>query len=492
MLVADFQARIVAVNPAAATLSGWDEAELSGANFLELIHPEDLEKTLAEMARLARGEVTQRFEIRVLRKDRGWLWSSWTAAPAEGLIYAVGRDVTREKLAATELEQAQAALRQAQKMEAVGQLTGGIAHDFNNLLTGVLGSLDLLERRVRQGRIGEIDRYLDAASSCARRAAALTQRLLAFSRRQPLDPRPVDVNALVRSMDELLRRTLGEKIALSFVCAEGLWPTRCDAHQLESAVLNLAINARDAMPDGGELVVETANVRFDKLSPAPDPELTCGDYVRLSVRDAGAGIPADILHRVVEPFFTTKPIGQGTGLGLSMIYGFARQSDGHLHIASEPGRGTTVTLWLPRHSEAVDSEDDTGRPDLNEAPVARDKVVLVVEDEEAVREVVVEVLTELGCTVLEAVDGPAGLQALQTDRRIDLLVTDVGLPGLNGRQLADAGRALRPALRVLFMTGYAATATAGGFLEPGMEMVTKPFEIEALSARIREMLGVEI
>jgi signal transduction histidine kinase len=387
-----------------------------------------------------------------------------------------------------ELRTAEEALRQAQKMEAIGQLTGGIAHDFNNLLQGITGSLDLLQRRISQGRLGELDRFVSGATTSANRAAALTHRLLAFARRQPLDPRPVRANPLVASMEDLLRRTLGERIDLELVLAGGLWPTLCDPNQLESAVLNLAINARDAMPSGGKLVIETCNAHLDTAYAARRRDVRPGQYVCVAVTDTGAGMAPETIARAFEPFFTTKPIGQGTGLGLSMIYGFARQSDGYAKIYSELGKGTTVKLYLPRFRG--DIEDDDAVVEAGAARVPHvGETVLVVEDEAVVRGLVVEVLSDLGYHALEAADGPSGLELLQSPRRIDLLITDVGLPGLNGRQMADAGRTLRPGLKILFMTGYAENAVlASGFLEPGMAMITKPFAMETLTSRIREII----
>ncbi len=380
------------------------------------------------------------------------------------------------------------ALRQSQKMEAVGQLTGGLAHDFNNLLTGVTGSLELLQTRIRQGRTGEVDRYVDAAQGAVRRAAALTHRLLAFSRRQTLDPRPTDVNALVGGMDELIRRTAGPEIAVDTLVAEGLWATLVDASQLENALLNLCINARDAMPDGGRLTIETRNHRIDaRMARAWD--LAVGHYVSLCVSDTGTGMPPDVLARAFDPFFTTKPIGQGTGLGLSMIYGFARQSGGQVRIHSAVGRGTTACLYLPRflgRPEPVEAP-----PELADAPRAeRGETVLVVDDEPTIRTLVAEVLADLGYTAIEAADGAEGLRVLQSRARVDLLVTDVGLPGgLNGRQVADAARVTRPGLKVLFITGYAENAVLShGYLEAGMHVMTKPFTMEALASRIRELI----
>ena len=387
-----------------------------------------------------------------------------------------------------ELVEAQEALRQAQKMEAVGQLTGGIAHDFNNLLQGITGSLEIVQRRVAQGRVSELDRFITGATTAANRAASLTHRLLAFSRRQPLDPRPVKVNPLVTSLEDLLRRTTGEQIELETVLGAGLWTTLCDPNQLENSLLNLVINARDAMPHGGKLTIETCNAHLDDHFAASQRDVRPGHYVCVCVSDTGTGMSADTIAKAFEPFFTTKPIGQGTGLGLSMIYGFARQSEGYARIYSELGQGTTIKLYLPRHYG--EAEQDEALPGLTQEHVTDDgEIVLVVEDDSVVRALIVEVLGELGYRAVEAHDGPAGLERLRTMERVDLLVTDIGLPGLNGRQLADAGRALRPGLRVLFMTGYAENAAlASGFLEPGMSMITKPFAMEALATQIRTMI----
>ncbi|WP_142848183.1 PAS domain-containing protein [Telmatospirillum sp. J64-1] len=392
------------------------------------------------------------------------------------------------ELRTRELQQAEEALRQSQKMEAVGQLTGGIAHDFNNLLQGIVGSLNLAEKRLSVGRHDEIGRFLQTAMASANRAVALTHRLLAFSRRQPLDPRPVEANQLIASMEDLLRRTLGETIELDLALDDGLWLTLCDPNQLESAILNLVINARDAMPDGGQLTIETGNAQLDDAFAARQREVKPGEYVCLCVTDTGTGMTPDVMARAFDPFFTTKPIGQGTGLGLSMIYGFARQSEGYAKIYSEVGRGTTVKLYLPRCRDGAEPEEASSG--LDGAQKAEEgEVVLVVEDEAVVRALIVEVLNELGYCALEAGDGPSGLEILQSPVRVDLLVTDIGLPGLNGRQMADAARETRRDLKVLFMTGYAETAAvASGFLEPGMELITKPFAMDVLAARIREMI----
>ena len=377
-------------------------------------------------------------------------------------------------------------LRQAQKMEAVGQLTGGIAHDFNNLLTGIVGSLDMMRRRFKQNRLDKIDAYIDIAMSSAERASALTHRLLAFSRRQPLDPQHIDANNLIAGMDHLLRRSINEAITLQFEPGAAACTTLCDPHQLENAILNLAINARDAMPDGGCLTIGTGveRVRDD----AGDREQR--SFVCISVTDTGTGMPPDVVARAFDPFFTTKPLGKGTGLGLSMIYGFARQSGGRCTIDSKIGRGTTIRILLPF------SAGERARSPvvaLDPAAGGRGETILVVEDEEMVRQLVVEALREAGYFVCEAMDGPSGLGEIARMPVIDLLVSDVGLPGLNGRQMADAVRTTSPALKVLFMTGYAEGATAAdGFLDHGMAILTKPFDIEALLKKVRSVLDGQV
>jgi len=379
------------------------------------------------------------------------------------------------------------ALRQSQKMEAVGQLTGGIAHDFNNMLTGIIGSLELLRRRVARGRTEDLDSLIDLGVTSANRAAALTHRLLAFSRRQSLDSKPVQINQLVSSMGELLQRSLNESITLDIRLTEQLWTAEVDPNQLESALLNLAINARDAMPSGGKLVVETTNRHLDSVFTAAYGTLTPGDYVELSVSDTGCGMPESVISRAFDPFFTTKPIGQGTGLGLSMIYGFARQSHGHVSIHSVVGQGTTVSLFLPRFVGEVIADEP-----LNPAllPFANaGETVLIVEDDPAVRVLVSAVLSELGYAFVEAGDADSAMPIIESSQRIDLLISDVGLPGMTGRQLAEIGRQVRPDLKVLFITGYAEhAAVRGGFLDPGMQMITKPFTFDLLTATVREMI----
>ncbi len=399
-----------------------------------------------------------------------------------------------ERTRALEKEQherqvAEEKLRQSQKMEAVGQLTGGLAHDFNNLLAGIVGSLDLLQRRTRQGRTEGLDRYVNAAMTSAERAAALTHRLLAFSRRQTLDPKVIEANGVVAGMEDLLRRTVGPGIAVETVLAAGLGPVLCDPNQLENVLLNLAFNARDAMPEGGSLRVETRQA--DVEGPFADArDMPSGQYVTLAVTDTGTGMPQNVIDRAFDPFFTTKPLGEGTGLGLSMIYGFAKQSGGQVRIHSKEGMGTTVTLYLPRHFGDLDMRAASG--DATGSRAEAGETVLVVDDEPVVRMLIVEVLQDLGYGAIEAVDGVSGLRQIERHNRFDLLVTDVGLPGgMNGRQLADAARLRHPGLKVLFITGFAETVAAGkGVLDEGMQVMTKPFTMDALATRIRQMIDL--
>ena len=379
------------------------------------------------------------------------------------------------------------ALRQSQKMEAVGQLTGGIAHDFNNMLTGIIGSLELLRRRLARGRTDDLDSLIDLGVTSANRAAGLTHRLLAFSRRQSLDSKPVQMNTLVVSMGELLQRSINESIQLDMQLSEQLWVAEADPNQLESALLNLVINARDAMPDGGQLVVKTSNRHLDRAFTQAHSNLDPGEYVMLSVTDTGCGMPQSTINRAFDPFFTTKPIGQGTGLGLSMIYGFSKQSRGHVAIQSEVGNGTTVSLFLPRFGGDLPRDVPA---DVHHAPSAQNgETVLIVEDDPAVRVLVSTVLSELGYAFVEAADADSAVPILDSPQRIDLMISDVGLPGMNGRQLAEIGRQYRPELKVLFITGYAEhAAVRGGFLDPGMQMITKPFTFDLLTAKVREMI----
>ncbi len=390
-------------------------------------------------------------------------------------------------------------LQQAQKMEAVGQLTGGIAHDFNNMLQGVTSGITLARRRLKAANPEAAAHYLDLAEQAAARAATLTQRLLAFGRRQPQNPRPVSLNDLVRGLQGLIRRTMGPEIQIDIAMQDDCWPVRCDFHQMESALLNLAINARDAMqPGGGRLGLTTAPVTLDETDVAGSEGAAAGDYVRLTISDTGRGMPADVMAHAFEPFFTTKPAGQGTGLGLSQVHGFVRQSRGIIRLDSRPGAGTSVHVFLPR-AEPVASDTDAGAapPETRRAPVVdATAMVLLVEDEAAVRSSIAETLRQLGYRIAEATDGPSGLAELQRmlvepdAGRLELLVTDIGLPGgLNGRQLAKAARAALPGLPVLLITGYAGDAEGHGELEPGMEILAKPFQLDALADRVQSLVS---
>jgi signal transduction histidine kinase len=393
--------------------------------------------------------------------------------------------IVAEGVDLTPLLQAEERLRQSQKMEAIGQLTGGIAHDFNNLLTGIIGSLDMMQRRVSQGRYERLGDYAKAALASANRAAALTHRLLAFARRQPLDPKPVDANALIGEMQDMLRRTLGERIRLDVLAAGALWLTRCDPNQLDSAILNLAINARDAMPSGGRITIETSNV---EVRASDAIQLNPGQYVCISVQDTGVGMSADVIAKAFDPFFTTKPLGQGTGLGLSMTYGFVRQSGGDVTIKSIPGEGTAIRLYLPRFAGETEHAQTSVSETGSYRALGR-RTVLVVEDDEVVRRLILDVLADLGFDVIEALDGKAGLDSLLSDARIDLLITDVGLPKLNGRQMVDLAKERRPRLRTLFITGYAEADANIENLGPRTTLMTKPFPMEALAQRIHEIMA---
>jgi PAS domain S-box-containing protein len=619
--VINAEGRFETVNPAWEKTLGWTEVEMAGASFRDLVHPDDLARSVAAWADAAeRGLPVLRFENRYRVKGGGWRWLSWVAVPEDNKVYCITRDVQEEKNDARMLAQrtaerdvlagiventntfiqvldmdfnflalnranideyeriygkrpavgdnllemladqpeqrdatqalwqralrgesfvmrgefgspahsrrhyemkfevlraddgrqigafmsgtditaqlqehkalleTQDALRQAQKMEAVGQLTGGIAHDFNNLLAGIGGSLQVMQKRLKAGKLDGMERYLDMSESSVRRAAALTHRLLAFSRRQTLDPKPVDVNRLASGMAELIRRTVGPNVELEVHGAPDLWPTQADPSQLENALLNLCINARDAMlPGGGCLTITSANRSFGAQEAAAR-ELAAGDYVCLAVTDTGTGMAAEMVKRIFDPFYTTKPLGQGTGLGLSMVYGFVRQSGGRVEVDSRVGYGTTMRIVLPRFSGHT--QEDADAETAEAAGAGEGETILLIEDEGIVREVIRDVLSEAGYRVLFAGDGPSGLQILQSHGRIDLLLTDVGLPGgMNGRQVADIARVARPELRVLFITGYAENAAVGnGVMERGMQVMTKPFEIEALVQKLRDML----
>jgi len=473
-------------NPAWQKFVGWPAERLRATRLIDLVHPDDVESTLSQFEILGRGVSVLRFENRFKIHDGSYRWLSWTAVPEDSRFYCSARDITMDKERQLELIRTQEALRQSQKMEAVGQLTGGIAHDFNNLLAGILGSLDLMQRRIDRRQFDGLDRYVQMARSSSQRAAALTHRLLAFSRRQALVPKPISLNGVVAGMEEILRRTLGENIVLKSCLAPNLWLAYTDINQFENSLLNLVINARDAMPGGGMLTIETANTRLDESYAGRHDDIKPGEYVEISVSDNGCGMSPNIVARAFDPFFTTKPIGQGTGLGLSMIYGYAKQSEGHVTIYSEEGRGTTIKLYLPRHV----GRDDAPAQSVQPLPRGHGETVLVVEDEAQVRLIITEVVDELGYTALEASDAESAMRAIDGADRLDLLITDIGLPGTNGRDLAAMARARQPGLKVLFITGYAGEAAVrAGMLTPDMEMMSKPFAIDALALKVRSMLG---
>ncbi len=477
------------INPAWTRLLGWPESAIVDNAFGWLLHPDDAQTALQALANAGTSQTTLTFDTRLRHRDGSYRSLSWTAVAGNDLVYCVGRDVTAERETAAALRQMEEKLRQSQKMEAVGQLTGGLAHDFNNLLTGITGSLELLQMRIAQGRVAEADRYIKSAQDAARRAASLTHRLLAFARQQTLDPRPIDINRLNAGMEELIRRTVGPSIAVEVAGNSALWPCCVDANQLENALLNLCINARDAMPDGGRLVISTDNVTLSGAQ-ARNTDLPEGDYVQLSVTDTGTGMSKDVIARAFDPFFTTKPIGQGTGLGLSMIYGFVQQSGGQVTISSELGRGSTVSLLFARHIGQADIATQSSGGQI-EPSAASGESVLILDDEITVRMLLTDVLGDAGYRVFEAGDGAEALEILQSATPLDLMITDIGLPGaLNGRQVAIKARALRPQLRILFITGYAESAAfSHEHLDTGMHVLTKPFAIDRFAARVRQILS---
>ena len=487
MLVAKLDGEITDTNPAWGHVLGRAPLKMQGQLLSAFIMPDDVPVLDAALRELAGSAAPRLFELRMMHRSGAVRTVAWSAVAVDDLLQAVGRDVTAEREAQTALREAEDALRQSQKMEAIGQLTGGIAHDFNNMLTGIIGSIEIMRRRMAIGKLDDIEKFMAAAVTSANRAAGLTHRLLAFARRQPLDPQPLDVSGLVANIEDLLRRTLGEQVQLHIRLGRDVWPALTDSNQLENAILNLAINGRDAMPAGGKLTIETGNVTV-LADDSGTGELEPGDYTLISVADTGIGMSPETVARAFEPFFTTKPIGQGTGLGLSMIYGFAQQSRGQVRIQSVLGEGTTISLFLPRYRGGLQPLD--GAEIRREPPKGSGETVLVVEDDPSVRLLIGEVLRDLGYSCLEAGDGQAAMPLLASNVRMDLMITDVGLPGLNGRQLAEIAREHRPRLRVLFVTGYAEHATdRGRFLGPDMDMITKPFTLDGLAVKIREMIA---
>ncbi len=484
MLVADLEASIVSVNPAWTDLLGWTAVELIGQSFINLLHLDDVAPTLAEIQRLADGSRTLKFINRFRRREGGYCTLSWTAVPDNDFIHAVGRDISADVASAEALRQTELALQQSQRMETIGKLTGGVAHDFNNLLQVISGNLQLLSKDVQGNERAE--RRLQQALGGVHRGSRLASQLLAFGRRQALEPKAVRLARLVSEMDDMLRRSLGDAIELETVISGGLWNTFVDPAQLENAILNLAINARDAMDGSGKLTIEVGNAFLDDSYTNLHPEAASGQYVMLAVTDTGSGMTPEVMSRAYEPFFSTKPEGKGSGLGLSMVYGFVKQSGGHIKLYSEQGHGTTVKLYLPR---TLESEDQRVHTDIGPAEGGTE-VVLVAEDDEQVRATVIEMLNDLGYRVLRASDAMSALAIVESGVHIDLLFTDVVMPGpMKSTELARKARERIPGIAVLFTSGYTENSIVhGGRLDAGVERLSKPYSREALARKIRRVL----
>ena len=497
----DKQGRVISWNRGAERIKGYAPDEIGGQHFSRFYTASD-RKLRLPMRTLRQAAAEGRFEGEGwrVRKDGSQFWASVVIAPihdGNGTLIGfakVTRDITERRQAQDLLDQARERMVQMQKMEAVGQLTGGVAHDFNNLLMVIIGNLEVAQRTVEaeKGSATRLKRAIDSAIRGAQRAATLTQRLLAFSRRQPLDPKPIDLNKLVVGEVDFLQRTLGENLQVEAVGGAGLWKVAADVNQLQRTLLNLAVNARDAMPEGGKLTIETGNAFLDEDYCRANPEVQRGQYVLIAVTDNGAGMTQEVMNRAFEPFFSTKTVGEGTGLGLSQVYGFIKQSGGHIKIYSELGEGTTVKIYLPRliiDDAATQPEDDS----IELAPGEHGETILVVEDDEDVRTYLVEALHDLDYRVLRAHDSVAALDFLQQrDTRIDLLLTDVVLPAMNGRELSRKAQSLRPGLKVLFMTGYSRNAVVHqGRLDADVELIQKPITQDQLSARIRTLLDAK-
>ena len=485
MLVADFGSQIVAVNPAFTTVLGWPEESLIGTAFLNLVHPDDVESTLREVGGLSEGRTTFRFENRYRHHDGSYRTLAWSATPDAGFIHAVARDVTAEREAAAAMQRTQQALQQSQKMETIGKLTGGVAHDFNNLLQVIAGNLQLLGTDVASNPRAQ--RRIENAMDGVLRGAKLASQLLAFGRRQALAPKVVRLGRSVAAMDDMLRRSLGEAIETETIIQAGLWNAFVDISQVENAVLNLCINARDAMDGAGKLTVEVGNAHLDDHYASAHPDVAPGQYVMIAVSDTGTGMPPEVIAQAFEPFFSTKAEGKGSGLGLSMVYGFAKQSGGHVKIYSEVGFGTTVKMYLPRSFEAEDAVEPV---DLRE-PTGGTETILVAEDDEGVRETVVEMLSELGYRVLKAPDAASAMAIISSGIPVDLLFTDVVMPGpLRSPDLARKAREAIPNLAVLFTSGYTENAIVhGGRLDAGVDLLGKPYTRASLASKIRHVLA---
>jgi PAS domain S-box-containing protein len=481
ILVVDKRGNFLRVSPSSAAILGYQPDEMVGHSAAEFLYPDDLEGTRHEMRLARRGQVMRNFECRYIHKDGRIVTLAWTGVWSEPdhQHFFIGRDMSRR----IALEQQ---LRQAQKMKAVGQLTGGIAHDFNNILTVITGMVEALSEAVKTDPI--LAEMVKSIEEAAERGAQLTQRMLAFARKQPLQPRPIDLNDIVTRMVAMLQRTLGEDIAVKTVLANGLWPAQADPFQLEDAIVNLAVNARDAMPTGGELAIGTSNIHLDEHYAAHNVEVAPGDYVVVAIADTGVGMPPEVIEHAFEPFFTTKDVGRGTGLGLSMVYGFVTQSRGHVRIASEIGRGTSIMLYLPK------ATTEGAAPDIPESavePVTDGReTILIVEDDAAVRKVAATILKRIGYQVWQAEDGKSALDILQTGIAIDLLFTDLIMPnGMSGQDLMRTARERRPDLKVLFASGYSEQFIAGrGVADHGIPLLSKPYRKQQLAQAIRKAL----
>lgn len=487
MLVADFNAQLVSVNPAFMSTLGWRADDVIGRSFLDLVHPDDVEPTVRQVGALSSGAHVFRFENRYRRKDGSYCTLSWTAVPDAGHIHAIGRDITADLQQAETMRRTEVALQQAQKMETIGKLTGGVAHDFNNLLQVISGNLQLLAPEVRD--MPTCRRRVENAMASVERGAKLASSLLAFARKQPLEPKVVKISRLITGMEDMLRRSLGEEIEVETVLSGGLWSTSIDVTQFENAVLNLAINARDAMDRNGKLTIEVNNALLDDVYCASHPDVAPGQYVVVAVSDTGSGMTPEVMSKAFDPFFSTKPEGKGTGLGLSMVYGLVKQSGGHIKIYSEVGEGTTIKLYLPRSRES----EDTYVPLDFQPVVGGTETVLVAEDDDAVRATVVDMLTELGYRVLKAADASAALTVIDSGIHVDLLFTDVVMPGpLRSPELARKAKERLPELAVLFTSGYTENAIVhGGRLDRGVELIGKPYTKESLAKKIRHVLANE-